>query len=654
MEEKESITSLDLSFLIKELQGLVGGRIGKIYQKGKRFRIQIYISGKGNYELVFSPSTIYLTEYKRKAPPQPPNFCMFLRKYLKGKRIREIKQYKFDRIFQIHTDDYIMIAEIFSKGNVILCTSSYKIKMPLEVQRWKSREISPDKQYKYPPTNPDPRKLKFEEFSNVLSGEIVRCLASDLGFGGTYAEEICLRASIDKQKKGEELTRKERKTLFNSMKEMFKDKSPSIVYENGEKKDVVPIQMKKYEAKEKEEYDSFSQALDQYFSQKEKKEVEEKKEEVFEEKIGKIEKRKEEQKEARENWKKEARESREIAELIYNNYGLVEGILSGINKAKDQGLSWDEIKNRVEREETPEAEGIEEIKEAEGKVVVEIKDKEIELDFRKGVEENAEIFYERAKKAESKLEGVEKHLEESEEKEKEIEEKGVEDIEVKEKKPERKVKEKKEWYERFRWSFSSEGFLIIGGKNADQNEELMKKYLEKDDIVLHSEIKGAPFVIVKSQDKEITPLAIREAAEIAAAYSSAWKKGYGNVDVYWVRPEQASKEAPSGEYIGKGSFMIKGEKNYLRKRELKISIGVKLDRDRYKAKVIAGSVQGMKKNADYFVTIKPGTIESLELSEKIKRKIMEKSVPEDKKLIDKIPRERFQKFIPPGKGVLIG
>lgn len=47
------------------------------------------------------------------------------------------------------------------------------------------------------------------------------------------------------------------------------------------------------------------------------------------------------------------------------------------------------------------------------------------------------------------------------------------------------------WFERFDWFISSENYLIISGKNAQQNEELVKTYLGKRDVYVHSEMAGA-------------------------------------------------------------------------------------------------------------------------------------------------------------------
>jgi predicted ribosome quality control (RQC) complex YloA/Tae2 family protein len=204
---------------------------------------------------------------------------------------------------------------------------------------------------------------------------------------------------------------------------------------------------------------------------------------------------------------------------------------------------------------------------------------EVEIDFRKTARQNAQKYFGEAKTAKHKLAAAEKALAETMKK---LEEMKTGQLEIGQK-PSALLKKKRargKWYETYRWMLTTEGFLVIGGRDARQNDIIFAKRIEPTDIVLHADITGAPLTVVKSEGKQITPLAIREAAEFAAAYSSAWKAGLGGVDVYWIKPDQVSKTAPAGEFLAKGSFMIRGTKNYLKKMELKVSIGVKFEKDK--------------------------------------------------------------------------
>ncbi|MBU0471640.1 MAG: DUF814 domain-containing protein, partial [Nanoarchaeota archaeon] len=174
----------------------------------------------------------------------------------------------------------------------------------------------------------------------------------------------------------------------------------------------------------------------------------------------------------------------------------------------------------------------------------------ITLDFRKTVEQNASDYFEKSKKAKKKLKGAMKALLKTKEKLKITESKEV----VPEKPIIRKIK-KKEWYEKFRWFVSSDGFLIIAGRDATTNEIVIKKHTDKEDLVLHTDMAGSPFVVVKAEGKEIPKTTLQEACDFTADYSRGWKEGLSTLAVFYVKPEQVTKEANTGESLPKGAFM---------------------------------------------------------------------------------------------------
>lgn len=239
---------------------------------------------------------------------------------------------------------------------------------------------------------------------------------------------------------------------------------------------------------------------------------------------------------------------------------------------------------------------------------------EIEFDLNKSVEENAGTYFNLAKKAKKKLKGAKEALERSRkelEKLKQQEDKFLQEYEQKQQK---KVNERKqEWYERFHWFFSSEDFLCIGGKDATSNEMVIKKHLDKEDLVLHTDMAGSPFFVIKDGQKA-SEKTIQEAAQAVAAYSKAWKLGHGTADVFYVYPEQVSKEAQPGEFMAKGSFMIRGKTNYLHPK-LEYSIGL-ID-----GQVIGGPLTAVKKRTDNFIIVIPGSEKKSSLAKKIKAKL---------------------------------
>ncbi|MBD3262688.1 MAG: DUF814 domain-containing protein [Candidatus Altiarchaeales archaeon] len=236
----------------------------------------------------------------------------------------------------------------------------------------------------------------------------------------------------------------------------------------------------------------------------------------------------------------------------------------------------------------------------------------IDIDLRKSLPENAQTYYDASKKAKRKLPGLKKALEDTQKK---INNLSLKDVKQKISAP--KKKPKKKWYEKFRWFNSTDGFLVIGGRDATSNDILIKKYLQPNDLVYHADIQGAPFFIVKNPaGKELPGETKREAAQAAASYSSAWKRGQASADVYEVSPDQVSNTPPSGEYLPKGAFMIYGEKNWHRNMPLKVAIGVN-----QKTKIIGGPLSAVKIHSKKSVALVPGDDKSGALAKKIRQKL---------------------------------
>ncbi len=229
----------------------------------------------------------------------------------------------------------------------------------------------------------------------------------------------------------------------------------------------------------------------------------------------------------------------------------------------------------------------------------------------KSVEQNAEIYYEKAKKLKKKLAGAKKAVENTEnflkKQEKELHK---EEIVVKTK----KEKTKEEWYEKFRWFFTSDNLLCIGGRDATTNEIIIKKHADKNDVVLHTDMAGSPFFVIKAEGKTISETAIGEAADSVCSYSKAWKIGLTTTPVFYVKPEQVTKTANTGEYLGKGSFMIIGKTSYV-DNKINLAIGEK------DGKVMAGPLEAVKKHCKSYVQIEPGREKTSAVAKLIQKKI---------------------------------
>ncbi len=130
------------------------------------------------------------------------------------------------------------------------------------------------------------------------------------------------------------------------------------------------------------------------------------------------------------------------------------------------------------------------------------------------------------------------------------------------------------WFEKFIWFISSENYLVIGGRNAQQNEALVKRYMDKNDLFMHSELHGAAVVIVKNPSgKPVPSLSLMEAATFEMCHSPCWESKVLS-QIYWVHAEQVSKTPPTGMFISTGSFIIRGKRNFITPQRLELGFTV--------------------------------------------------------------------------------
>ncbi len=261
---------------------------------------------------------------------------------------------------------------------------------------------------------------------------------------------------------------------------------------------------------------------------------------------------------------------------------------------------------------------------------------EIEIDLRKTIHENANEFFEKGKKARKKLEGVIKAIAEQKKRIQEFKEKKlIQEI------PEPEKKRKKKWFEAFHWMHSSEGFLVIGGRDAQSNEVIVKKHMQESDLYFHADIHGAPHCIIKTEGKQVPEKTMKEAAIFAAVFSKAWEQKLNALDVYSVKPSQVSKKAPSGESLGTGAFMIYGERNWFKNTSLEFGIGLKKEEENYV--IISGALNAVEKNSETFFELIQGNKKKSEIAKELKQLFQKKLAKIEEKIEEKAEEKTEEK-----------
>ena len=120
------------------------------------------------------------------------------------------------------------------------------------------------------------------------------------------------------------------------------------------------------------------------------------------------------------------------------------------------------------------------------------------------------------------------------------------------------------WYQKYHWWFTKSNFLVVGGKNSTDNETLVKTYLKDSDYYFHTDEAGSGSFIMITNGQEPNDIDLDETAEGVLALSTQWNSSYTSGEVYYVKGNQVSKTPNSGEYIQKGSFIIRGKRNYIK------------------------------------------------------------------------------------------
>ena len=678
---KKEFTSFDIAAAVSELKGLIAeSRVNNIYQLGEKTLIfKLHKINLPPIRLVVEAGRrLHSTVYAQESPAVPPAFCMSLRKYLRGAWVVGIEQFEFERIVTVtfRTKEGLLklVVELFGEGNVILTNEKNMIWQALLFKRMRDRNILRNEVLVFPPpSGKNPYKVSLPELMEALKNageaEVVRTTARLLGIGGVYAEEVLLRAGVDKAKPCKNLTDAEVKGIFDALQSLLSKISagtlePSIILDEDENfLDVVPLKLKRYEGFKTQSYGTFNQALDEFYlrvttaeSALASVEVDKLKQEA--ERLKRVVA--EQEKSIHEDEAKAERDKL-IGDTVYAHFNELQTFQDKLLNANMAGKDWNIVINEAlaakKTGSIPEVY----IESFDGRNLALnfcMDNFQFSINLRHSLFENANEYYERGKKAKQKSVGALAALGDSKKKLAKIEKELSEAEELKSLKPaalmealsKRKLeRENKEWYEKFRWFTSSDGFLVVAGKDTVSNEVLIKKYTAQEDAVFHAEISGAPFVVVKAEGKTISEQTLHEAGEFAASFSRAWRENAGSADVYWVKQDQLSKSGPSGESVPHGAFAVVGKRNWTRSVPLRTAVGIIVNEETC---YVGGPIDAVKAKTKTYVILVPGDYTGKELLKQILKSLMLKLPKEQREKAGKTSIEQIREFVPYTKGTI--
>ena len=567
------LSSLDIMAITQELKLIEGGRIQDIFQPTP-YSLRIDVYKECRHTIIANINGyIYFSINPPTNPAQPSNFISILRKHLMNKKVDKIEQIGFERIVQIKIWEYALVIELVKNGNILL-NKGERILQVMKPTEWKDRILKPNFEYILPPMTYDPSD--YLQLSEALKSDKKLIYILARGVGGKWGEEICERAGVDKNARAKDT---DSILIYDKLLELIDEVKSRPDPNLGS--DFRPIDFYGRQDEQKKYFQTFSEAVENYLNREKVNSISES--EKSEQ--SRTERMEEERALALKDMEDRAEKCRKIGDLLYSDYNYFEEVISDIREKR-------EVNELIDMD-YPMA-------------LIRSRDAEIELDITQSIQTNATRYYEKGKQLKKKYERSQAF-------------KGRGTGRSRDNKGENKEKEiteRKFWFEKYKWFISSDGNLIVAGRDAISNEKIVKRHMKPDDIYVHADVHGAPSVLIKDDGKGIDDRTKKEACEFAVSHSRAWKNDI-IASAYWVKPDQVSKRPPAGEFLAKGAFMIYGKKNYEHKIVPKLAIG-EVEIDGVK-KLMCAPESTIKSRTDKFSIITPGDKSKVNVSKELAR-----------------------------------
>ncbi|KAK8390645.1 hypothetical protein O3P69_010388 [Scylla paramamosain] len=624
---KTTFTTVDLLAVVAELkQRVVGLRVAQVYDvDSKTYLIKLQKPDQKCVLLLESGSRVHTTEYEWPKSPAPSGFSMKLRKHLRNKRLEEVQQLGVDRVLDLkfgsQEAEHHIIVELYDRGNIVLTDNTYTILNILRPRK-EGEEVRLAVHEKYPldrarQARPTP---SVEDLRTALSTAkenttVKKVLIPMLDCGGGVVEHELLEAGLPPNTKVTQCLRTEEDlarlhTAACHAQEVVTDwakrpASQGYIIKKIEKRskvdgtledvpiyqEFIPMLFRQYADVPVETFPSFNQACDDFFSKLESIKIDQKAVQKEKEVHRKLENVKRDHERRLQELVEHQRENEERGRLIELNKDLVDKAIFVVRSTVANQIDWrqiDELLAEAQARGDPVALVIRQLKlktnsmtlllsdpydceeddlfldsdeeREEGNESTKMRPMMVEIDLDLSAMANARRYFDQKRQAAQK---EQKTISASHKV-----------VQLTARKTQQTLKEvaaitninkarKVFWFEKFLWFISSENYLVLAGRDSQQNELLVKRHLRPGDVYVHADMHGAASVVIKNPSgREPPPKSLHEAGIMALCYSRAWDEKVVT-SAWWVWGNQVSKTAPSGEYLTTGSFMVRGKKNFL-------------------------------------------------------------------------------------------
>lgn len=607
---KSRMSSIDIRAEVSGLQSLVGLRLSNIYDLTPKLFILKLAKPDSKAFLLLEPGIrLHTTNFAREKPPAPSPFVSKLRKHLRTRRLVKVQQLGIDRVvdflFTAGDEDYHIILELYAQGNLLFTDKNYQILALLRSHTFEE-EVKYGKGEIYPFTHAAglifERPLSIEEIQESLK----KMSESEKNKKGSSYKQVlcqlqpymhfpfadhclkiagCANGNKKIEKFDEQILEKailEAHRVVGALDAGDIKGVLSFEVKNGIKvyQEFSPIQFAQYKEEGLETVENFDKAIDLFFSVVEKQKADVNTEKQEKEIWKKKNKMQEDQERRLAGLQNEQVSSQIKAKVIECYINEIDNLFNILKNCLHTGVNWDELFRMIIEEKhrgNPYAKIVKKLKLEKNRVDVILQDQDteenltIELDITKNAFQNARDYYDNKRASAVKEVKTKDHITKIV---KQADKKAQAELEKQQMKIGTGVRaiRKVYWWEKFNWCISSENYLIISGKDAQQNEMIVKKYMKKGDIYVHADMHGASSTVIKNPTGLPVPQkTLEEAGTYCVCLSSAWNNKVIQA-AWWVYSNQVSKTAPTGLYLSQGSFMIRGKKNFLHPAKLEMSV----------------------------------------------------------------------------------
>lgn len=629
-----TLSGIELRYLVDKITEQVQDYyVSNIYGITKdSILFKLHHTEKSDLFMMISTSGVWLTAVKIDQM-EPNRLLKRLRSDLLRLKLKKIEQIGAERIayftFEGFGKEFVLIGEFFGDGNILLCNNEMKILALQHSIDVRHRKLGVGLEYVQPPSNSiDIFNLKESDFDDLKTTDLVaaKWFGRTLGLPKKYVEAVFEIAGIDGKRIGNLLSDEEIKIIFETVKKIVSDivsGNHDVVIVRNERIEVLPLKLGKLEG-DVTPANSFIEGLDTVFTENIIEKGKSVQSSGSDKKIRELQMQISEQEKAIETVKERSKNITDVANSLFEM--VSRGIISITDNAAGEILANHNAKLVNEK----------------GIPLIVIQDEKIKINTESSLQSIASVLFNEAKKQSAAISSIQAIKEKTEKKLEKFQSKteSEKDLII--------VSEirKKNWYERYRWFFTTDGYLTIGGRDAASNSAVVRKHLDKNDKIFHGDIFGSPFFILKdAQDAPDTSM--NEIAHATVCFSRAWREGMYGVSAYWVHPEQVKKSAPSGEFLPKGSFTIEGQRNFIKSETLRLAVGIMPIDDDYV--LTCGPPGPIKKNSICYAIIEPHGLEMVEAAKKIR--IEFSKMFED--ITRKINIDEFVRALPAGKSQII-